>query len=131
MNKLILLATGMPKGICIPHSAAITFLLSDATILGITECDTVWQGSSPAFDMWIEETWLSFFLGAHVIVGTREECRDTSQLRNVWKSRQVSVVYAVPTLMSIILMDASDGDPVPKNVRLIVSYISETISMFF
>jgi non-ribosomal peptide synthetase component F len=120
---LSLLATGTPKGICIPHSAALTFLLSESSVLGITEYDTVWQGFSPAFDMWIEETWVSFCRGAHVIVGTREECRDTSQLGAIWKARKISVVHAVPTLMSIVVMDALDGESIPQNVRLIVSFI--------
>lgn len=71
--------------------------------------------------MWIEETWVSFCRGAHVVVGTREECRDASQLGAIWKTREISVVHAVPTLMSIVLMDVSEGDSVPHNVRLIVS----------
>jgi non-ribosomal peptide synthetase component F len=116
-------ATGTPKGICIPHVSALTFLLSESTVLGITEHDTVWQGFSPAFDMWIEETWISFCQGAHVVIGTREECLDTSGLGALWRIRDVSVVHAVPTLMGIMAMDGSDDAGVPDNVRLIVSFI--------
>jgi len=97
--------------------------MSESTVLGITEHDTVWQGFSPAFDMWIEETWISFCRGAHVVVGTREECRNITNLGTLWQIHDVSVVHAVPTLMSIMAMEGSDNAGVPDNVRLIVSFI--------
>jgi non-ribosomal peptide synthetase component F len=97
--------------------------MSESAVLGITERDTVWQGFSPAFDMWIEETWISFFRGAHVIVGTREECRDTSNLSVLWKHRNISVIHAVPTLMSMVAMEDSENAGVPDNVRLVVSFV--------
>src|SRR6202041_3286306 len=93
-----------------------------SAVLGITKRDTVWQGFSPTFDMWIEETWISFCQGAHVVVRTRKECRDTSNLGSLWKIRNISVVHAVPTLMGIMAMEESDDAGVPDNVRLIVSF---------
>lgn len=83
----------------------------------------------PAFDMWIEETWCAFAAGAHVAVGTREQCRDVSGLggsRGVWAQRGVTVVHAVPTLMGIMTMEGlGDAEDVgiPQNIRLIVSFL--------
>ena len=48
-------STGTPKGIEIPHGAALTFALSERTVLQTDQNDIVWQGFSPAFDMFIEE----------------------------------------------------------------------------
>ena len=48
-------STGTPKGIEISHISALTFALSERSILGTSEDDIVWQGFSPAFDMFIEE----------------------------------------------------------------------------
>jgi non-ribosomal peptide synthetase component F len=48
-------STGTPKGISISHSAALTFCLSERSILETGPNDIVWQGFSPAFDMFIEE----------------------------------------------------------------------------
>lgn len=48
-------STGMPKGIEIPHSAAVTFCMSERSVLETAPEDIVWQGFSPAFDMFIEE----------------------------------------------------------------------------
>lgn len=48
-------STGTPKGIEISHRAALTFSLSEHSILGTNAQDVVWQGFSAAFDMFIEE----------------------------------------------------------------------------
>jgi non-ribosomal peptide synthetase component F len=48
-------STGTPKGIDIPHSAALAFCLSERSVLETGPDDIVWQGFSPAFDMFIEE----------------------------------------------------------------------------
>jgi non-ribosomal peptide synthetase component F len=49
-------SSGTPKGIEISHGAALTFSLSEQSVLGTTTSDVVWQGFSAAFDMFIEET---------------------------------------------------------------------------
>jgi non-ribosomal peptide synthetase component F len=49
-------SSGTPKGIAISHHAALTFCLSERTILATNQDDIVWQGFSAAFDMFIEET---------------------------------------------------------------------------
>jgi non-ribosomal peptide synthetase component F len=48
-------STGTPKGIEISHHAALTFCLSERSVLETGPEDIVWQGFSPAFDMFIEE----------------------------------------------------------------------------
>lgn len=48
-------STGTPKGIEISHGAALTFAFSEQSVLGTNSSDIVWQGFSPAFDMFIEE----------------------------------------------------------------------------
>lgn len=47
---------GTPKGIEISHGAALTFSLSERSVLNTTTTDVVWQGFSAAFDMFVEET---------------------------------------------------------------------------
>lgn len=51
-------STGTPKGIEIAHHAALTFSLSECSILETGPEDIVWQGFSPAFDMWVEEVYV-------------------------------------------------------------------------
>ncbi|KAM3424726.1 hypothetical protein BST61_g6713 [Cercospora zeina] len=102
--------TGTPKGIAIPHSAALTFSLSEREVLQTGPEDIVWNGFSPAFDMFIEEMWVTIAGGGHLAIGTRDECRDVAGLPAVWQGRGVSIVNAVPTLISIMVVAQSSGE---------------------
>lgn len=113
--------TGTPKGIAISHSAALTFSLSERQVLRTNREDIVWNGFSPAFDMFVEEMWITIAGGGHLAIGTREECRDVAGLPAIWKARGVSIVNAVPTLIGImdITRTDSDGALFPPSVRVI------------
>ncbi|KAG9529469.1 Non-ribosomal peptide synthetase C-terminal, partial [Aureobasidium melanogenum] len=113
--------TGVPKGIAIPHSAALMFSLSEREVLETSSNDIVWNGFSPAFDMFVEEMWVTVAGGGHLAIGTRAECRDVPALPAVWAKRGVTVVNAVPTLIGIMnIARSDDGDSLlPSSVRLI------------
>ncbi|KAI5208003.1 hypothetical protein AUEXF2481DRAFT_43265 [Aureobasidium subglaciale EXF-2481] len=113
--------TGTPKGIAIPHSAALMFSLSEQKVLETSPRDIVWNGFSPAFDMFVEEMWVTIAGGGHLAIGTRAECRDVPALPSVWASRGVTLVNAVPTLIGIMnIARTDDGDSLlPSCVRLI------------
>lgn len=113
--------TGTPKGIAISHSAALAFSLSEREVLETGQQDIVWNGFSPAFDMFVEEMWVTIAGGGHLAVGTRQECRDVPGLPAVWATRGVTIVNAVPTLIGImeIAQSAADSSLLPSCVRLI------------
>lgn len=113
--------TGTPKGIAIPHLAALTFSLSERKVLETSPKDVVWNGFSPAFDMFVEEMWVTIAGGGHLAVGTREEVQDIAGLASVWQSRGVTIVNAVPTLIGIMDMSQHVDGPsfIPPSVRLI------------
>ncbi|TVY21131.1 Linear gramicidin synthase subunit B, partial [Lachnellula arida] len=114
-------STGTPKGIEIPHSAALAFCLSERSVLETGPNDIVWQGFSAAFDMFIEEVWVSIAGGAQLAIGNRSECQDVPSLGGaggVWAQRGVTLVNAVPTLINI--MTSLDGEcRLPPLVRLL------------
>ena len=113
--------TGTPKGIAISQSAALTFSLSEREVLGTKQGDIVWNGFSPAFDMFVEEMWVTIAGGGHLAIGTRSECRDVPGLPAIWADRGVTVVNAVPTLIGIMDIARSDDTSslLPQSVRLI------------
>lgn len=113
--------TGTPKGIAISQSAALTFSLSERQVLRTNREDIVWSGFSPAFDMFVEEMWITIAGGGHLAIGTREECRDVAGLPAIWKRRGVTIVNAVPTLIGImdITRTDTDGALLPPSVRVI------------
>lgn len=113
--------TGTPKGIAISQSAALAFALSEQRVLQIRPKDIVWNGFSPAFDMFVEEMWVTIAGGGHLAVGTREECRDIPGLPAIWASRSVTIVHAVPTLIGIMDIARSDTESslLPPSIRLL------------
>jgi non-ribosomal peptide synthetase-like protein len=113
--------TGTPKGIAISQSAALKFSLSECQILRTNREDIVWNGFSPAFDMFVEEMWVTIAGGGNLAIGTREECRDVAGLPAIWKRRGVTIVNAVPTLIGIMDITRTDADGalLPPSVRLI------------
>lgn len=81
-------------------------------------------GFSPAFDMFVEEMWVTVAGGGHLAVGTRQECRDAPGLPALWANRGVTVVNAVPTLIGIMALaqgvrGEGEAIPMPPSVRLI------------
>jgi non-ribosomal peptide synthetase-like protein len=113
--------TGTPKGIAISQSAALTFSLSEREVLGTRQGDIVWNGFSPAFDMFVEEMWVTVAGGGHLAIGTRSECRDVPGLPAIWANRGVTIVNAVPTLIGIMDIARSDDSCalLPQSIRLI------------
>ncbi|KDO34738.1 hypothetical protein SPRG_00800 [Saprolegnia parasitica CBS 223.65] len=107
--------TGTPKGISISHRAATLFAYSESSVLGLHAHDIVWNGFSPAFDMWVEETWCAFARGCELAIALPGQWKDIGRLVDVWDRRRVSVITAVPTLMAMVCSEAS----LPPLVRLV------------
>ncbi|OQR97522.1 non-ribosomal peptide synthetase module [Achlya hypogyna] len=107
--------TGTPKGIAISHRAATLFAYSESSVLGLRHTDIVWNGFSPAFDMWVEETWCGFARGCELAVALPGQWKDIARLVQVWTDRRVSVITAVPTLMAMVCNEST----LPPHVRLV------------
>ncbi len=105
-------STGQPKGIVVNHRSICHFLRSENEVLGIREDDLVYQGFSVAFDMSFEEIWISYLVGATLWIAPSECVADPEQIAAAVAARRISVLHAVPTLMSLI------DDPL-SSVRLI------------
>ncbi len=105
-------STGAPKGIAISQRSICHFLRSENQVLGVRQDDLVYQGFSVAFDMSFEEIWISYLVGATVWIAPPEIIADPEALVDALDRNGITVLHAVPTLLSLI-----EGD-LPK-VRLI------------
>ncbi len=98
-------STGKPKGIPITHRQICHLIRSEQSIINISKDDKVYQGFSISFDMWCEETWISYFVGATLYVADSETSKAIDELSFFLKEKGISVLHAVPSLLGIMGTD--------------------------
>jgi len=95
-------STGKPKGIPISHKQICHLVRSEQSVLGIREDDKVYQGFSVSFDMWCEETWISYFAGATLWVADNTTSKAIDELSGTLRSENITVLHAVPSLLAVM-----------------------------
>ncbi|GAC1587849.1 MAG: non-ribosomal peptide synthetase [Ginsengibacter sp.] len=98
-------STGKPKGIPISQKQICHLVRSEQTVLNIQPTDKVYQGFSISFDMWCEETWISFHAGATLFVADAITAKAIDELSQVLRENHITVLHAVPSLLSIMDTD--------------------------
>jgi non-ribosomal peptide synthetase-like protein len=95
-------STGKPKGIPISQKQICHLVRSEQTIFNIRETDRVYQGFSVSFDMWCEETWISYFAGATIWVSDNTTSKAIDELSDVLKEQNITILHAVPSLLAVM-----------------------------
>ncbi len=98
-------STGKPKGIPISHRQICHLVRAEQSIFNIRPDDRVYQGFSVSFDMWCEETWVSYFAGATLWVADDTTSKAIDELSNVLNQQKITVLHAVPSLLAVIEED--------------------------
>jgi non-ribosomal peptide synthetase-like protein len=98
-------STGKPKGILITQRSICHFLRSENAVLGVRREDRVYQGFSVAFDMSFEEIWISYLVGATLVLGPKETAGDPEALPRLLAANGATVLHAVPTLLALFAED--------------------------
>ncbi|MDR0792057.1 MAG: amino acid adenylation domain-containing protein [Chitinophagaceae bacterium] len=98
-------STGKPKGIPITQKQIAHLVRSEQTILNIQPADKVYQGFSVSFDMWCEETWISYFAGAMLWVADAVTAKAIDELSSVLKKEAITILHAVPSLLAVMEED--------------------------
>jgi non-ribosomal peptide synthetase-like protein len=116
-------STGKPKGILITQRSICHFLRSENEVLGVRADDRVYQGFSVAFDMSFEEIWIAYLVGATLWIGPKETAGDPEALPRLLLENGVTVLHAVPTLLSLFAEDVGSlriinlgGEMCPESV---------------
>ncbi len=100
-------STGKPKGIPIPHRQICHFVRAEQTVLEVNSNDRVYQGFSVSFDMWCEETWISYLAGATLWVADAATAKSIDELDSVLRKNRITVLHAVPSLLAVMEDDIS------------------------
>jgi len=95
-------STGKPKGIPISHRQICHLIRAEQTVLNIVSTDKVYQGFSVSFDMWCEETWLSYFTGATLWIADTTTAKSIDELSEVLRREKITVLHAVPSLLAVM-----------------------------
>ena len=91
--------TGRPKGVMIEHRSIANLVHSDIEVFQLTPNDRVAQGSSPAYDSSVEETWLAWAVGATVVVMDDHSSRLGPDLIEWLRAERITVFCPPPTLL--------------------------------
>ena len=91
--------TGRPKGVLIEHRSIANLVAADRDEFQLSPADRVVQGSSPAYDSSLEETWLAFAAGATLVVMDDDAVRSGPDLVDWLRRERVTVFCPPPTLL--------------------------------
>ena len=95
-------STGLPKGIAITQKNICHFIRAENEILQILSEDRVYQGFSVSFDMWCEESWIGYFVGASIYVADATTAKAIDELGQFLNQHQITVLHAVPSLLAVV-----------------------------
>jgi non-ribosomal peptide synthetase-like protein len=95
-------STGKPKGIAIGHRQICHLVRAEQSVFQITDTDRVYQGFSVSFDMWCEETWVSYLAGATIWVADNTTSKAIDELATVLKQQRITILHAVPSLLAVM-----------------------------
>jgi len=95
-------STGKPKGIPISQRQITHLVKSEQQVLKIQADDRVYQGFSVSFDMWCEESWISYAAGASIWVADATTAKSIDEIAEVLRRENISILHAVPSLLAII-----------------------------
>ncbi|HXS37437.1 MAG TPA: Pls/PosA family non-ribosomal peptide synthetase [Flavipsychrobacter sp.] len=95
-------STGKPKGIPITHRAICHLIRAEQSVFNIRPDDKVYQGFSVSFDMWCEETWVSYFVGATIWVADATTAKSIDELSDVLRKQNITILHAVPSLLAVM-----------------------------
>ena len=100
-------STGKPKSIAVSHRSICHLLRAENEILKIRYDDIVYQGFSAAFDMFFEETFLAYLVGATLVIASKLESLTTDRLHLFFIRHSITVLACVPTLLLLMHNDSA------------------------
>ena len=108
-------STGKPKGIPITQRKICHLIRSENDVIKVNNEDRIYQGFSVSFDMWCEETWICYLVGATLVVADSITAKSIDELSTFLLENEITVLHAVPSLLAVM-----EGIDLPK-LRLINS----------
>src|SRR5690606_7361150 len=96
-------STGRPKGVVVPHGAVLNFLDSMRQAPGLQPDDVLLAVTTPSFDISVLELFLPLSIGAGIVLDSREQAMDGSELAALAAREAVTVMQATPSTWHLLL----------------------------
>ncbi|MFD7707403.1 amino acid adenylation domain-containing protein [Streptomyces sp. NPDC059785] len=114
-------STGDPKGVCISHRNALSFVRWAAAEVGVTSADRLSNHAPFNFDLSVFDLYAAFLAGASVHLVPEGLAYDPSQLAELLHRERITVWYSVPSALTL-MMQRGDllGRGVPADLRVCV-----------
>jgi len=106
-------STGDPKGVCLSHRNALTFVRWAAAELRLTTTDRLSNHAPFNFDLSVFDLYAAFLAGASVHLVPEEMAYAPAQLVRFLVDRRISVWYSVPSALSLMMRDGGLLDSAP------------------
>ncbi|HWU91317.1 MAG TPA: amino acid adenylation domain-containing protein, partial [Kofleriaceae bacterium] len=103
--------TGRPKGVEIPHRAAVNLLSSVQRRPGLTEADRLLAVTSLSFDISVLEMFLTLSVGAQIHIADRATTMDGAALGRLLDQDAITVLQATPSTWRLLLDAGWQGRP--------------------
>jgi len=97
-------STGRPKGVPVPHYAIAEHLEGFAAQWGMTAEDRLLQSSSVSFDASLLDIFVTFTVGARLVIPKPDAFRDIPYVADVIARCGVTVLHMVPSMLSTFLL---------------------------
>lgn len=95
-------STGVPKGVAVPHRAAVNHQLWFREVTGLTAGDTLLQMTSFDFDASVIEFFAPLTCGGRLVIAPPEAEKDPAALGALIQAHGVTVFQAVPALLQVM-----------------------------
>ncbi|MEV7003225.1 amino acid adenylation domain-containing protein [Streptomyces sp. NPDC093982] len=114
-------STGEPKGVCITHRNALSFVQWAATELGATSGDRFANHAPFSFDISVLDLYVAFLAGASVHLIPADMAYSPRQLSDFIVTERITVWYSVPSVLIMMISDGGLCDaPRPSALRSVL-----------
>jgi amino acid adenylation domain-containing protein len=96
-------STGVPKGVCITHENALAFTDWSLNTFPVNENDRFSSIASFHFDLSVFDIYVSLACGGTVVLIDENTSRNARLLTEILSKKKISVTYATPSLLSLLL----------------------------
>ncbi|MEV0033004.1 non-ribosomal peptide synthase/polyketide synthase [Nocardia sp. NPDC050793] len=118
-------STGRPKGVTVPHAAIVNQLAWLRERFALGAADRTLLKTPATFDLSVWEFWSPLVTGGALVVTRPGDERDPDRLRALMARHGVTVLYAVPSQIGMLLAASPDA-PLPAGLRRVLA-IGETL----